>query len=59
MDPDSNLEEQKLLALKFIADRGESGPPSEADVVRLSELVLALDQWLRSGGFLPSSWQRS
>jgi hypothetical protein len=55
MDPTANLREQLELATdiqqlavvyEHRADQGE----------RLAELVLAFDQWIRSGGFLPDQW---
>jgi hypothetical protein len=51
MDPNSNLEEQLRLA----ADLVEIG---SADAARLAELVLALDEWIRRGGFIPARWNR-
>jgi len=30
----------------------------DPDAARLAELVIALDEWLRRGGFLPVPWQR-
>lgn len=48
MDPNANLEEQLRLA-EAILDEGEEGN-------RLAELVLALDEWIRRGGFLPEAW---
>jgi hypothetical protein len=28
------------------------------EVVRLAELVQALDEWIRGGGFLPEEWNK-
>lgn len=72
MDPESNLEEQLALAkgiLKTMDEvrdlRDEDDPESIAiandvadDAERLAELVLALDEWLRKGGFLPRKWEK-
>lgn len=51
MDPDENLAEQLRICHRIAA--GEHG---ESDTDRLAELVLALDTWLRGGGFLPRAW---
>ena len=70
MDPDTNLEEQRLLAASIIEkidtsydDETDSLPREvEEDVIRdanrLAELVQALDTWLVRGGFLPKEWKR-
>jgi hypothetical protein len=58
MDPNANLEEQRRIAIHIIEAIDAGQVPQEADVDRLAELVLALDGWLRSGGFLPASWAR-
>jgi hypothetical protein len=64
MDPNANLREQLELAR---ADWGVSEfdklEPFNVDRLhtehlRLQELVLALDEWIRKGGFLPAAWQR-
>lgn len=52
MDPNDNLSEQ--LALAELIQRGNC---SEEDYDRLAELVLALDEWIRGGGFLPDVWR--
>jgi len=60
MDPDANLKEQLELARK-ITDVSLPfwGSVEEMcyDVNRLAELVLALDEWIKKGGFLPQQWQ--
>lgn len=59
MDPDANLQEQLELARMFqkvgpmFADFVES---HKEDVMRLAGLVIALNEWLSSGGFPPSAW---
>ena len=56
MDPTMNLEMQRRLAARLVV-RSELGQPIGADdAVRLAELVIALDEWLARGGFLPSQW---
>jgi hypothetical protein len=55
MDPIANLEEQRRLAAEIIASW--DGTPNQAYPIpaaqRLAELVLALDEWRRKGGFDP------
>ena len=56
MDPNANLEEQLELAHKLLlCDYGER--PFDAE--RLAELVVALDEWIRKGGFLPARWRKN
>lgn len=57
MDPDKNLQEQVMLASKFIEAFENERPIKDVDVYRLSELVLGLDEWVRQGGFLPGAWR--
>jgi hypothetical protein len=49
MDPNAALREIREIV-------GTSDPHSEARLVRLTELVGGLDDWLVSGGFLPDDW---
>ena len=53
MDPNANLLEQLRLARKLVDDDA----PSD-DAQRLAELVLALDEWLQRGGFMPQRWTK-
>jgi len=53
MDPDLALAEALDLAVRLIDEEAEDG-----DDVRLAELVLALNRWMASGGFMPSAWER-
>lgn len=59
MDPIANLNEQREVAARImeIDDKGDyshdANPELEAGAVRLAELVLALDEWRRKGGFDP------
>lgn len=50
MDPNENLREQKELA-EYLVNRADA---TKAE--RLAELVLALDEWVANGGFLPERW---
>lgn len=53
MDPNANLKEQRELVKKL---RGDTS--TYDDAIRLTELVEALDEWIRNGGALPSDWVR-
>lgn len=60
MDPNAAL--QELLALKAKIMRqwdaaDDTCDFDEADVIRMAELVEALDGWIRKGGFLPERWR--
>lgn len=57
MDPDANLAEQRRLAARLVEAEPDS-PGFAADACRLAELVLALDEWVGGGGFLPAAWGR-
>ncbi len=69
MDPNANLREQLQLArdIQTTWDHcGEDGNLSleqinhVADAAnRLAELVLALNEWIARGGFLPDQWRTS
>ena len=61
MDPDSNLAEQIRIAEGLVDEDEDSMSASDMAsslhaAQRLAELVLALDGWVRSGGFLPKAW---
>lgn len=68
MDPDANLQEQLELARKIQEiqdgsdDEGNLSQEELLDVdafgARLAELVIALDEWIGKGGFLPERWKR-
>ena len=61
MDPDANIAEQQRIANEIIvrADADETvGEAIFLRALRLSELVQALDEWIRRGGALPQRWQR-
>jgi hypothetical protein len=62
MDPDSNLNEQLQIARGLLADDEDKMSSSDMasalhSALRLAEYVVALDEWIRKGGFLPSSWR--
>jgi len=53
MDPNAVLDQIRTNAKAFWEEDGEN------DIEALTELVSAiedLDEWLTSGGFLPSAW---
>jgi hypothetical protein len=49
MDPNETLERMVQSANEVVVGDGKGE--------RLAELVLAMDGWLRKGGFLPKDWQ--
>lgn len=58
MDPNENLREQLELAQKLRDDFSLDDLQVDRAAMRLAELVLALDEWLRKGGFYPRAWLR-
>ena len=58
MDPDANLEEQRRLASRLMFQVENDKPADPADVLRLTELVVALDGWISDNGALPSAWRK-
>ena len=57
MDPTATLDEIRGLIFSSNCDAVlRRLDPDEAD--RLQDLVLALDEWLSKGGFLPAAWSR-
>ena len=61
MDPDANLAEQLRLArgMQELSDADTAGADEELidQGLRIAELVIALNDWVRSGGYLPKAWQ--
>lgn len=55
MDPNANLEEQINISNRIINGTGDMDDMDDAE--RLAELVLALDEWIERGGFLPRRWK--
>ena len=51
MDPNATLEEIRELVQVDLHPY-----PMHGDVMRLCELVNALDQWMMRGGFPPKDW---
>lgn len=66
MDPNANLKEQRELVKQINAiqdacsEEGKFTRLQECELVdaglRLAELVEALDNWIRNGGFKPTAW---
>jgi hypothetical protein len=56
MDPDAALTEMRALILTMNTDSDLVGDRYADAGYRLVELVDGLDNWLSSGGFLPSAW---
>lgn len=56
MDPDANLDEiREIIERSKGRDYGVSLNEGE----RLAELIVALDEFLSKGGFLPTTWQQA
>jgi hypothetical protein len=58
VDPTTNLVKQIALAKSLIGRHDVNQEPIDIEAIGLCELVLALDQWLRRGGFLPAPWSQ-
>jgi hypothetical protein len=56
VDPEANLQEQLSLSKRIIEKRDRELLVDESEVERLAELVVALDDWITRGGFLPQPW---
>ena len=58
MDPDAALAELLCLISRAAPADGEMGKPIDrGEILRVAELVEALDSWLTCGGFLPQRWK--
>jgi hypothetical protein len=60
MDPNANLNEQRNIIARMLADGSES--IDTGDAVRLAELARALDEWMSNiqhKSFPPSDWDHS
>lgn len=59
MDPNANLAEQLQLAADILkqCDNATDATGVTQDAERLAELVLALNEWLTNGGFIPQTWR--
>jgi hypothetical protein len=54
MDPNAALDE-----IRAIVTRIQNGTAHDLDSDRLAELFAGLDDWIKSGGFLPTAWRQS
>lgn len=62
MDPNVNLAEQRSIA-RCLLDMHDSGNVLDAgeieeNAIMLADLVIALDEWITKGGFLPTTWRK-
>lgn len=59
MDPDANLKEQLTIAKRIIkhADAPTTVAVDAHDAEALAERVIALNEWIKRGGFLPAAWR--
>jgi hypothetical protein len=62
MDPDKHWEETVRIAKAIVAKNNEN--PSEAidcdfiDILTMAENIVALNDWVSKGGFVPESFKR-
>ena len=69
MDPDANLIEQRHVAqdiMRIWDNCPEDGTYTAKQLndlsylaMRLAELQVALDEWIKGGGFLPAGWRKA
>ena len=59
MDTNANLKEQIELAHAILRQDEDLGHVCNYEPVRLAELVLALNRWIVSTGFLPDAWRKA
>lgn len=61
MDPDANLRDQLDIARKIHQLIDDTDPSDAAAIIahaeELADRVIALDSWIRRGGFLPRAYQ--
>lgn len=60
MDPNFNLSDQLDIAKEILdyCERYPYGDRYTHSEDRLAELVIALDEWITKGGFLPERWTK-
>jgi hypothetical protein len=59
MDPDEALRVIRASAAEVMFIMTMTSAQSCEQAIRLAEHVVALDEWLAGGGFLPAAWQSS
>jgi hypothetical protein len=57
VDPTANLKAQLKLANRILRAVDSNNEIDTYDCSELAELVLALDEWIVGGGFLPERWE--
>ena len=58
MDPNANLKEQRDTAWLICSGIDHmTADQLQTNALHLAQLVIALDEWLRNGGFLPERWK--
>lgn len=59
MDPNATLTHLRAMAQDVLRQIDVDGEGvSTVDVEELASMVQNLDQWIRSGGFLPTDWEK-
>jgi hypothetical protein len=58
MDPTTNLRELLLIAKEIDETHHMTDEYTLQNGPRLAELVLALDEWIKKGGFMPAQWAK-
>lgn len=56
MDPNENLRQQLAISTRILQQEALPDVEQSPDVVRLAELVIALNEWMEKGGFCPARW---
>lgn len=57
MDPNANLEQQLAGAREILRSQADDGGGYDDGVIDLAEAVVALNEWIKRGGFLPEAWR--
>lgn len=57
MDPDDNLRNQLELAEAIIDQYDQYGEVGNYAAFELATLVLALQEWIQRGGYIPFAWR--
>jgi len=59
MDPNATLDEILSLSANILFKLDNNQPIDVDDAERLSELTIALNNWIVGGGFLPDKWEEA
>lgn len=57
MDPNENLKRQRDCARRVMDEMTQFGEVNPHLAEDLAALVVSLDEWITSGGFLPAAWE--